>query len=85
MNEKRNKKYVFIILTFRQPRRKITVVDFDKCQTRMTKCMKQKKKCSDEVDAVCGSDANTYTNQCHLNIAICMFVAICLFKLLITI
>ncbi|KAG5305573.1 AGRIN protein, partial [Acromyrmex insinuator] len=53
-------------------RRKVTVVDFEKCRSRLTKCMKQQQRCGSEVDPVCGSDANTYPNQCHLNVAICL-------------
>ncbi|GAB1867846.1 Serine protease inhibitor dipetalogastin [Camponotus japonicus] len=53
-------------------RRKITVVDFEKCRARLTKCMKQQLRCGSEVDPVCGSDANTYPNQCHLNVAVCL-------------
>ncbi|CAD1476030.1 unnamed protein product, partial [Heterotrigona itama] len=55
-----------------QARRKITVVDFEKCRARLTKCMKQQQRCGNEVDPVCGSDANTYPNQCHLNVAVCL-------------
>ncbi|XP_015171859.1 PREDICTED: serine protease inhibitor dipetalogastin [Polistes dominula] len=55
-----------------QARRKVTVVDFEKCRPRLTKCMKQQQRCGNEVDPVCGSDASTYPNQCHLNVAICL-------------
>lgn len=55
-----------------QARRKVTVVDFEKCRARLTKCMKQQQRCGNEVDPVCGSDANTYPNQCHLNVAVCL-------------
>ena len=53
-------------------RRKVTAVEFDKCKARMTKCSKQQKLCDANPDPVCGSDANTYTNQCHLNVAVCL-------------
>lgn len=56
----------------RQSRRKVSAVDFDKCKARLTKCSKQQLKCSRDIDPICGSDANTYPNQCHLNVAICM-------------
>ncbi|KAG8037555.1 hypothetical protein G9C98_005765, partial [Cotesia typhae] len=55
-----------------QSRRKITVVDFDKCKARLMKCSKQMQKCSGDIDPVCGTDAYTYPNQCHLNVGICM-------------
>lgn len=29
-------------------------------------------KCSDDIDPVCGSDARTYINQCHLNMGTCL-------------
>ncbi|KMR04987.1 serine protease inhibitor dipetalogastin isoform x3 [Lasius niger] len=61
-----------VLIIDRQARRKITVVDFEKCRSRLTKCMKQKLRCGSEVDPVCGSDANTYPNQCHLNVAVCL-------------
>jgi len=56
----------------RHARKKVTVVDFEKCRSRLTKCTKQQQRCGSEVDPVCGSDANTYSNQCHLNVAICL-------------
>lgn len=56
----------------RQARRKVTVVDFEKCKSRLTKCTKQQQRCGNDVDPVCGSDANTYPNQCHLNVAVCL-------------
>ena len=56
----------------RNTRRKVTSVDFEKCRTRLSKCVKQQQHCGTDVDPVCGSDANSYPNQCHLNVAICL-------------
>lgn len=56
----------------RQARRKVSVVEFEKCRPRLTKCTKQQQRCGSDVDPVCGSDANTYPNQCHLNVAVCL-------------
>lgn len=36
----------------------------------MSKCAKT--KCSNEADPVCGTDAQTYRNQCQLNLATCL-------------
>ncbi|XP_060536138.1 serine protease inhibitor dipetalogastin [Cylas formicarius] len=50
--------------------RRVAKVDFEKCKARISKC--SKIKCSNDLDPVCGTDAQTYTNQCHLNSATCM-------------
>lgn len=63
---------IFCVSFLRQARRKVTVVDFEKCKNRLTKCTKQQQRCGNDVDPVCGSDANTYPNQCHLNVAVCL-------------
>ncbi|CAH0386305.1 unnamed protein product [Bemisia tabaci] len=51
-------------------KRRVTRVDLDKCRGKLNKC--KKIQCSDEYDPVCGSDAYTYTNNCHLQQATCM-------------
>ncbi|KAF5283957.1 hypothetical protein FQR65_LT13649 [Abscondita terminalis] len=50
--------------------RKVTKVDFDKCQGKLSKCLKI--KCPSEMDPVCGTDARSYTNQCFLSVATCL-------------
>lgn len=53
-----------------QQKRKIIKVDFEKCRTKFTKC--SKNICTEEEDFVCGTDANTYQNKCHLQTASCL-------------
>jgi len=48
----------------------ITVVSFKNCASKNAMC--NKLICSDEKSPVCGNDANTYTNMCHLHKATCM-------------
>lgn len=45
-------------------------MDFDKCKIKLSKCLKI--KCNNDFDPVCGTDARTYTNQCHLSLATCL-------------
>lgn len=45
-------------------------VDMQKCTAKISKC--QKVKCPSDVDPVCGTDANVYTNPCLLKIATCL-------------
>lgn len=53
-----------------QNKRKVTKVDFDKCKSKVNKC--NKLQCSDDADPVCGNDAQTYKNPCHLELATCL-------------
>ncbi|XP_066147478.1 serine protease inhibitor dipetalogastin [Euwallacea fornicatus] len=50
--------------------RRVVKVDFDRCKNRLTKCLKT--KCGSDSDPVCGNDARTYINECHLNLATCI-------------
>ncbi|CAH1111256.1 unnamed protein product [Psylliodes chrysocephalus] len=50
--------------------RRVVKVDYEKCRTKISKCIKI--KCSNDYDPVCGTDARTYTNQCQLNLATCL-------------
>lgn len=45
-------------------------MDVDKCKLKLSRC--QKISCNNDDDPVCGTDAKTYTNQCHLNLATCL-------------
>ena len=48
----------------------ITVVSFKNCASKNAMC--NKLICSEEKSPVCGNDANTYANMCHLHKATCM-------------
>ncbi|PSN57361.1 hypothetical protein C0J52_02897 [Blattella germanica] len=52
-------------------KRRVSAVDFEKCRAKFNKCNKQ-GKCTKDVDPICGTDAHTYTNKCHLQIATCL-------------
>ena len=47
----------------------ITVVSFKNCASKNAMC--QKLVCSNNYSPVCGNDAITYTNHCHLQMATC--------------
>merc|ERR1712223_1043119 len=47
----------------------ITVVSFNHCASKNAMC--QKLVCGNEYSPVCGNDAITYTNLCHLQMATC--------------
>jgi len=47
----------------------ITVVSFKNCASKNAMC--QKLVCSNNYSPVCGNDAITYTNYCHLQMATC--------------
>ncbi|XP_073987653.1 serine protease inhibitor dipetalogastin isoform X1 [Rhodnius prolixus] len=52
-------------------KRKVIVVEMDKCKQRLHKCAKI--KCLDDNgDQVCGTDARTYKTMCHLKVATCL-------------
>ncbi|XP_065352950.1 serine protease inhibitor dipetalogastin-like [Cloeon dipterum] len=53
-----------------QTKRSVTKVDFEKCRKKFTNC--NMLQCNNEEDFVCGSDAKTYRNPCHLQIATCL-------------
>lgn len=82
-------KYSFIHLEFivlshyhrQQSKKKVTKVDLEKCRTRINKC--NKVQCSDDEDPICGNDAQTYKNQCHLDQATCLYVYKTILKLTI--
>lgn len=40
----------------------------------MNKC--NKGQCPEDADPICGNDAQTYKNQCHLDQATCLYVPI---------
>lgn len=45
-------------------------MDLEKCRARINKC--NRGECAEEADPICGNDAHTYRNQCHLDQATCL-------------
>lgn len=65
--------FQYELLSSRVTNRKIVKkVDMQKCQSKMSKCLKV--KCPSEFDPVCGTDATVYTNPCLLKVATCLWV-----------
>lgn len=63
--------FFFIIIIRSHSKRKVIVVEMDKCKQRLHKCAKI--KCLDDNgDQVCGTDARTYKTICHLKVATCL-------------
>ena len=62
---------LFCHFSAQSSKRRVSSVDFEKCRAKFNKCNKQ-AKCSKDIDPVCGTDAHTYTNKCHLMIATCL-------------